>query len=261
MATKHEPKQASVTQVARNTEQAATHAQDAAEHTSEAAVKTSRAAQQTAAAAVVAKSSAERTTELAADRTILAFERTYAAWVRTGLVALASGIGARKLLEGVLPEWMVIVTGTILLLFSSFCFLPWLSCSPSLSDTGSPPGPDWRAARLFARRGFHAFPVSFGRPRGLFSAANACALRNAQRRVHSRPKQNYRPLVERTQSPRVVRHIRHSAAKPAKHPAESAKRIDARTEIAHAERITIRSSLPRWYHSAARFQVRYFRIL
>ena len=65
----------------------------------------------------------EKEKTLASYRTILAFERTYAAWVRTGLVALASGIGARKLLEGVLPEWMVIVTGTILLLFSSFCFV------------------------------------------------------------------------------------------------------------------------------------------
>ena len=126
MADQHEPKRSQAgpaTQVARKTEQAAEQAKEAAEQTSQAAETTSCAAQQTAVAAHVAKSSAERTTELAADRTILAFERTYAAWVRTGLVALASGIGARKLLEGVLPEWMVIATGTILLLFSCFCFV------------------------------------------------------------------------------------------------------------------------------------------
>jgi putative membrane protein len=31
---------------------------------------------------------------------LFAAERTYAAWVRTGLAALASGVGAKKLLEG-----------------------------------------------------------------------------------------------------------------------------------------------------------------
>jgi len=68
------------------------------------------------------KDSAERRTELAADRTVLAAERTYAAWVRTGLASLASGIGAKKLLAGAVPEGMVIVTGTLLVLFSAFCF-------------------------------------------------------------------------------------------------------------------------------------------
>lgn len=68
------------------------------------------------------KSAAERATELAADRTVFAAERTYAAWVRTGLAALASGIGAKKLLTGVVPDWMVIITGTLLVLFSAFCF-------------------------------------------------------------------------------------------------------------------------------------------
>lgn len=50
---------------------------------------------------------ADRTTQLAADRTVLAAERTYAAWTRTGLVALASGVGAKGLLAGLIPEWMV----------------------------------------------------------------------------------------------------------------------------------------------------------
>jgi len=120
---KNESRRSSVARVARKTEKAATHAQEAADHSSDAARITSRAAQETAVAADVTKSSAERTTELAADRTILAFERTYAAWVRSGLVALASGIGARKLLQDVLPEWMVILTAMILLLFSFFCFV------------------------------------------------------------------------------------------------------------------------------------------
>jgi putative membrane protein len=104
-------------------EAAATHAKTAAVETSRAATQTRHAAQETAVAAQVTKSSAERTTELAADRTVLAFERTYAAWVRTGLVALASGIGARKLLEGTVPLWVAVGTGIVLLLFSAFCFV------------------------------------------------------------------------------------------------------------------------------------------
>jgi len=66
--------------------------------------------------------SADRTTRLAADRTVLAAERTYAAWVRTGLFALASGIGARALLTGLLPEWLVLADATMLIAFSVFCF-------------------------------------------------------------------------------------------------------------------------------------------
>jgi putative membrane protein len=106
-----------------NAARAADHVKEAAAQTSDSAIETQHAAQQTAVAAKATKSSAERTTELAADRTVLAFERTYAAWVRTGLVALASGIGARKLLEGTVPLWVAIGTGVILLLFSAFCFV------------------------------------------------------------------------------------------------------------------------------------------
>lgn len=69
-----------------------------------------------------ADGSADRRTVLAADRTVFAAERTYAAWVRTALVALASGVGAKTTLHGVVPEWMVIVAGTVLVLFSAFCF-------------------------------------------------------------------------------------------------------------------------------------------
>ena len=47
---------------------------------------------------------------------------TYAAWVRTGLFALASGVGSRKLLTGLMPEWLIIAAGSVPLLFSAFCF-------------------------------------------------------------------------------------------------------------------------------------------
>src|SRR5215212_2186888 len=65
---------------------------------------------------------ADRRNELAADRTVYAAERTYAAWVRTGLAAMASGIGAKKLLEGMIPEWAILTTGSVLVLFASFSF-------------------------------------------------------------------------------------------------------------------------------------------
>jgi putative membrane protein len=86
------------------------------------------------------ETSADRTTQLAADRTILAAERTYAAWVRTGLFSLASGIGARALLTGVVPEWIILANGTVLILFSMFCFgaASWRQLYPG----APPPTPD-----------------------------------------------------------------------------------------------------------------------
>lgn len=89
----------------------------------ESAIATKQAAQHTAVAAQSTMSSAERTTQLAMDRTVYAAERTYAAWVRTGLVALASGLGAEKLLQGAVPGWMIKGAGTVLVLFSAFCFV------------------------------------------------------------------------------------------------------------------------------------------
>ena len=98
-------------------------AEPAHEQIKDSATQTKAAAQSTAQAAERTKDSADRRTELAADRTVFAAERTYAAWVRTGLVALASGIGARKLLGGLVPSWMIVGTGTALILFSAFCFV------------------------------------------------------------------------------------------------------------------------------------------
>jgi len=106
------------------------------------AQQTKAAAERTAEAAEVTKDSADRRTELAADRTVFAAERTYAAWVRTGLAALASGIGAKKLLEGVVPDWMIIATGTVLVLFSAFCF--GAAVWRQLFTGAPPPVPDVR---------------------------------------------------------------------------------------------------------------------
>ena len=86
--------------------------------------------------------SADRRTQLAADRTVFAAERTYAAWVRTGLVGLASGIGAKALLAGLVPVWLATSTGSVLVLFSAFCFVAgvWRHLNPG----APPPVPDAR---------------------------------------------------------------------------------------------------------------------
>lgn len=109
-------------------------------HLKETASQTKQAAKETASAAKQTKDSADRRTELAADRTVFAAERTYAAWVRTGLVAMASGVGARKLLEGSVPHWMAFGAATALLLFSAFCFVAgvWRQ----VFSAAPPPNPD-----------------------------------------------------------------------------------------------------------------------
>lgn len=68
----------------------------------------------------------------AADRTVLAAERTYAAWVRTGFVALVGGVGAKKTLGGVIPEWLILFNATLLVLFAGFCFVAavWRNLHP-----------------------------------------------------------------------------------------------------------------------------------
>jgi putative membrane protein len=86
------------------------------------AVKMERGTERMARDTARIESSADRRTELAADRTLFAAERTYAAWVRTGLVAMASGVGAKPALSGLLPNWLIGLTGTVLVLFSVFCF-------------------------------------------------------------------------------------------------------------------------------------------
>jgi len=86
--------------------------------------------------AVEIEDSADISTILAADRTIYAAERTYAAWVRTGFAALAAGVGAKALLEHVLPLLFTQVVGTVLTLFSAFCFCAavWRELVPRFND-------------------------------------------------------------------------------------------------------------------------------
>lgn len=96
---------------------------DSAEAAQRSQAKLANSAEQLKQSAEQQTDSADRRTELAADRTILAAERTYAAWVRTGLAALAFGIGARAILDGLIPKWLVAATGSILILFAAACFM------------------------------------------------------------------------------------------------------------------------------------------
>jgi putative membrane protein len=101
---------------------ASKHIKDSAEHVADSAVEI--------------ENSADISTILAADRTIYAAERTYAAWVRTGFAALASGVGAKALLAHVLPTLFVQVVGSVLCLFSAFCFgaAVWRELVPRFKD-------------------------------------------------------------------------------------------------------------------------------
>jgi putative membrane protein len=104
------------------------------------------------------KDSAERRTELAADRNVFAAERTYAAWVRTGLGALASGVGAKAALGGVIPEYGVIAAGTVLALFSAFCFFAGI-WREFLSPGPPPPVPDVKPLPRWVLIGVNSFLI------------------------------------------------------------------------------------------------------
>ena len=69
------------------------------------------------------ESGVDRRTELASDRTALAAERTYSAWIRTGLFSLASGAGAKSVLGGLMPAWIILADSSALILFSIFCYV------------------------------------------------------------------------------------------------------------------------------------------
>src|ERR1700742_4992671 len=122
-------------------------AKDQPDHTTKAAANKAHVKQAASAAhlehsAEEQTDSADRRTELAADRTVLAAERTYAAWVRTGLAALASGVGAKALFVHLLPGWFGAVTGSVLIVFSAFCFVA--AVWRELARIAPPTAPDIR---------------------------------------------------------------------------------------------------------------------
>jgi inner membrane protein YidH len=127
------------------------------EKVADSAVQIERSTKEVEASTERVEDSADRRTVLAGDRTVLAAERTYAAWVRTGLVALASGIGAKKLLSGILPEVMIVATGSLLVMFAAFCFVAgvWRDLNP----VSRPPRPEAKSlppALLVVVNGFLA---------------------------------------------------------------------------------------------------------
>ncbi|WCP16073.1 hypothetical protein sphantq_04569 (plasmid) [Sphingobium sp. AntQ-1] len=124
--------------------------------TAKAQAKLAASAEQLTDSAAVQESSADRRTVLAADRTVLAAERTYAAWVRTGLAALAAGVGARTLLENVVAAPLTMATGSLLILFSGFCFIAavWREVAPAIR-----PLPETRRLPAWLLIGINGFLV------------------------------------------------------------------------------------------------------
>jgi putative membrane protein len=53
----------------------------------------------------------------------LAAERTCSAWIRTGLFSFASGAGAKSVLAGLMPAWVILADSSALMIFSIFCYL------------------------------------------------------------------------------------------------------------------------------------------
>src|SRR3954451_12473413 len=99
--------------------------------------------------------SADRRTELASNRTALAAERTYSAWIRTGLFSLASGAGAKGVLTGLMPTWIVIADAAALIVFSIFCFCAAvLRFNRSVAPRPAPDMPRIDARILVAMSGF-----------------------------------------------------------------------------------------------------------
>jgi inner membrane protein YidH len=117
-------------------------ADPSARKTATAATKLADSAVEIKDSAALQLESAYRRTELAATRNVLAAERTYTAWVRTGLTALASGVGAKGLLAGVVLPWIASAASSALLLFSGWCFVAavWRVWHPGVP----PPSPDVR---------------------------------------------------------------------------------------------------------------------
>lgn len=128
-----------------------------AKETDSAPARLARSASKLQQSAVEQTGSADRRTQLAADRTIFAAERTYAAWVRTGLSALAAGVGAKALLKDVVDPWLASTTGSLLILFSAFCFVA--AVWRELDAGAPPPRPDIRRLPRWLLVGVNGFLV------------------------------------------------------------------------------------------------------
>jgi putative membrane protein len=105
------------------TKPAAAQAAKAARTLAESGKQVERSTKKVTVEAQKVTAEAQRQVQLAADRTLLASERTYAAWIRTALAALASGVGARALLQDVVPSVLAKLTGSVLIIFAGFCMV------------------------------------------------------------------------------------------------------------------------------------------
>lgn len=122
----------------------------------------------------IATDAADRLTELAFERTVLAVERTYAAWIRTGLGAVAAGLAAKKFLVGVVPEWLIVSTGSALALFGAFCFVAAIWREFTLRPAPMPDVPRLNSMLLIVATAIlvmvalaAVFGVIFGAPAGI----------------------------------------------------------------------------------------------
>ena len=104
------------------------------------------------------KDSAERRTELAADRNVFAAERTRMppGCARASRRSPAAS-GAKAALKDVIPEYIVLAAGTVLALFSAFCFFAgiWREFSPG----PPPPEPDIKRLPAWVLIGVNCFLI------------------------------------------------------------------------------------------------------
>jgi putative membrane protein len=78
--------------------------------------------------------------------------------VRTGLAALASGVGAKAALKDVIPEYIVLAAGTVLALFSAFCFFAGI-WREFFSAGPPPPQPDIKVLPRSVLIGVNSFLI------------------------------------------------------------------------------------------------------
>ena len=61
---------------------------------------------------------------------------------RTALASLASGVGARALMHGVLPNWVGKLSGSMLIVFAGFCLVA--AVWRQIRGMPAPPTPDMK---------------------------------------------------------------------------------------------------------------------
>jgi putative membrane protein len=104
------------------------------------------------------RDSAERRTELAADRNVFAARTDLCRLGAHRLAALASGVGAKAALKDIIPEYIVVPAGTVLALFSAFCFFAGI-WREFFSAGPPPPQPDIKVLPRLVLIGVNSFLI------------------------------------------------------------------------------------------------------